>query len=445
MGRQNRFRVLLIAPTALDFFGKPIKERRLHLPGLTLPMLAAVSPSDIDLRLVFETVEDIPFNQHWDLVGVTSMGSGIVRAWQISDDFRRRGVKTVMGGIAASLGAPDWSLEHADVLVQGEGEETWPRVVHDAIAGRLQSIYRADILPSLAGLPVPRYDLMNRKVIGFWRPVQATRGCPFSCTFCSVTSFFSVTYRKRPVSEVVRDIREAKRYGSRHIAFIDDNIAVDFEYCRELWEALISEKIIWMSQASLHLAEHPDMMALAYRSGCRLLSFGIESINEPSLEMIDKGWNRPERYLEAIRLLRRHGIDVSTEMIIGLDGDDNRVFERTYQFIMKAGITVPRVHIITPVPGTPLFDELLRQHRIVTTEYANYTGGKVVFRPLRLSAEELERGYWQLYQRLYRRRAILRRLIPNRAGLGPYMLAVVWASNIRYRSHIKRRISPGIL
>ena len=183
-------KVLLIGPTALDYNGHPIKQRKLHLPGLTLPMLAAVTPSDIQLRLLSETVEDIPFNEHWDLVGITGMGSGIVRAWQIADEFRKRKVTVVIGGIAASLTKSEWTLEHGDVLVTGEAEETWPVVLEDFRKGKLQQIYKMEKRPDINTLPLPRYDLMNKSKLGFWRPVQATRGCPFPCTFCSIQSFF---------------------------------------------------------------------------------------------------------------------------------------------------------------------------------------------------------------------------------------------------------------
>jgi radical SAM superfamily enzyme YgiQ (UPF0313 family) len=329
--------------------------------------------------------------------------------------------------------------------VQGEGEEIWPEIVRDAAAGRLRRLYRSEPLASLANLPVPRYDLMNRRVLGFWRPVQATRGCPFSCSFCSVTSFFSGRYRKRPTGDVLRDVRAARKSGSRYIAFIDDNLTADFDYCAELFEALIPEKIIWMSQASLQISENVRLMKLAYRSGCRLLSFGIESLNEDSLTMIDKGWNQPERYHQALTSLRKCGIEISTEMILGLDGDDETIFERTYRFLMDMKIAVPRVHILTPVPGTPLFAKLWQHNRITSTEFADYTGGKVVFRPAGLDPDILEKRYWQLYQRLFKWTSILRRVWPNHARLGLYMRAVVWISNIRYHFHIKRRISPGIL
>jgi radical SAM superfamily enzyme YgiQ (UPF0313 family) len=438
-------RILLVAPTALDFNGRPITQRRLHLPGLSLPALAAVTPPDHSVCLVYETVEAIPYHKSWDLVGLTGMGSGIVRAWQIADRFRERGTRVVIGGIAASLLPTEWTLAHADMVVVGEAEELWPQVLDDISRGRERSVYRMDRPPDIDTLPLPRYDVMNRSRMGFWRPVQATRGCPFQCRFCSVTAFFGGTYRKRPVRRVIENVRAAKKSGSRHIAFIDDNIAVDFDYCRELWKALIPEKIIWMSQCSLHITEHPDLMRLAHASGCRMLSLGIESTDEESLRQIDKSWNRPARYSEGIAALRSHGIDVSTEMIIGLDGDDPSVFRRTLDFIMDNRIAVPRVHIITPVPGTPLYDQLCRDGRMLSFDISNYTGGKSVFRPKAMSPEELQTGYWDLYAKLFSWRSIVHRIGPNPARLGPYMRAVVWAANLKYRRHIGRRISPGIL
>jgi len=442
---KDKPRVLLVGPTALDWQGRPIKQSRLHLPGLTLPMLAAVTPPHVELRLLSETVEDIPFDEPWDLVGITGMGSGIVRAWQIGDEFRRRGVTVVQGGIAASLAKPEWSLAHADSLVIGEAEETWPQVLADFEAGRLQPVYRMARRPPIESLPLPRYDLMDARKLGRWRPVQATRGCPFTCSYCSITAFFEQGYRKRPVDQVIRDVRAAKRHGSRYIAFIDDNIGVDWSYAAELWEALIPEKILWMSQCSLHIAERPDMLKLASRSGCRMLSFGIESVNAESLKTVDKEWNRPERYKEAVQTIRRHGIDVSTEMIIGLDHDDARVFDETFAFIMENRISLPRVHIMTPVPGTPLYDEMEKQGRLLSQDFERFSGGQVVYKPRLLDPEELQRGYWRLYERLFSVSALLKRLRPNPARLGAFMRAFVVGANVHYRNHIQHRITPGIV
>ncbi|MGH7447248.1 MAG: B12-binding domain-containing radical SAM protein [Longimicrobiales bacterium] len=445
MPASSRPRLLLIGPTALDGAGQPIRQKRIHLPGLTLPMLAAVTPAHWDVRLLNETVEDVPYDEHWDLVGITGMGSGLVRAWQIGDEFRRRGVKVVIGGIAASLMGADVSLAHADAVVLGEAEETWPVVIADAEAGRLGTVYTMPRRPPIETLPLPRYELMDARRYGYWRPVQATRGCPYTCDYCSITAYFQQRYRKRPVDQVIRDVRAAKRYGTRYIAFIDDNIGVDWNYCGELWEALIPEKIRWMSQCSLHIADRPEMLKLAHRSGCRLLSFGVESTSEASLIEHDKEWNRPARYGEAIAAIRRHGIEVSTEMIIGMDGDDDSVFERTYAFIMDNRISVPRVHIMTPVPGTPLHRRLAQENRLIDVAFEQYTGGTVTFRPRHIDPVTLQNEYWKLYHRLFTWRAILHRVGRNRAGLGPYMRALVAGVNLHYRSHIHHRITPGIV
>jgi radical SAM superfamily enzyme YgiQ (UPF0313 family) len=439
-------RVLLIVPTALDGFGKPVRMRRLHVPCLTLAQLAAVTPREVLLKLVYETVEDIPYDEPWDLVGLNSMGSGIVRAWAIADEFRRRGVKTVIGGVPASLSPPDWTLAHADSVVIGEAEETWPRLLADAAGGALEPVYRMENRPAIGSLPLPRYDLFDGDRFGAWRPVQATRGCPFTCNFCSVTAFFGQSYRKRPVEHVVRDVREAKRTGGiRHITFIDDNIGVDLDYCARLWEALIPEKIIWMSQCSLHIARHPELLELAHRSGCRMLSFGFETTNPESLSSVNKSWNRPDTYTDAIDTIRGHGIDVSTEMVVGLDGDDESVFQRTYDFIMDHGISIPRIHIITPVPGTPLYDSLEAEGRIIGRNLDEYSGSSVVYRPRNIDPDVLHAGYWRLYEEVFRPRNILKRIGRNRASQDLHMRAIQLAVNLKYRSHIRNRITPGIV
>jgi len=443
--KRDRMKVLLIAPTALDWTGQPIRERRLHLPCLTLPLLAAVTPDNVETKLVYETVEDIPYGEPWDLVGLTGMGSGIVRAWQIADEFRRRGVPVVVGGIAASIGDPQWTLAHCDSVVMGEADILWPQVIADFAAGRLRSIYRAETPPDLGQIPTPRYDLMNRWRMGIWRPVQATRGCPHSCSFCSVSAFFDGRFRTRPIDQVLRDVQAARRHGSRHIAFIDDNMAGDLDYCARLWEALVPLGIIWMTQCSIRLADNPDLLKLAYRSGCRLVSIGIESTDKGSLDTVGKGWNLPEHYRESIAAFRQNGIEVSTEMIIGFDNDDLSALDRTLEFIRANRIAVPRVHILTPIPGTRLFTELESEGRIIRRDFASYTGSKAVFKPARVEAGALEKGYWELYEKLFSWGSIIRRLFPAETSPGLYMKAVIWAANIRYRRHVKARISPGIL
>lgn len=437
--------VLLIAPTALDYHGQPIKKKQLYLPGLTLMSLAAVTPDDVELSLVDEPVDELPLDRHWDLVGLTGMGSGLKRAWQVADMFRERGSKIVIGGIAATLTPREWSAPHADSLALGEAEATWPELIADFLAGRLKAVYPMPERPDIASLPLPRYDLMSPGEKGLWRPVQATRGCPYPCEFCSIQAFFERGYRKRPVDQVVRDVRAAKATGSRYITFIDDNIGVDWKFFAELMEALIPERILWASQCSIHIADKPDMMALAYRSGCRILSFGIESVNAASVASVKKTFNVPARFGELLGRVRDHGIAVSSEMIVGMDGDTESTFEKTYDFLMDNRIPLPRVYILTPVPGTAMYRQFIAEGRIFNHDLADYNGGKCVFHPRGMDAETLQENYWKLYERLYTYGAIARRMrgVPERMEWP--LRSFIFGTNLHYRSHVRERITPGIV
>jgi radical SAM superfamily enzyme YgiQ (UPF0313 family) len=222
-------------------------------------------------------------------------------------------------------------------------------------------------------------------------------------------------------------------------------MGVDFDYCAALWEALIPERIIWMSQSSLQIADRPDLLRLAHRSGCRVLSVGIESLNAESVAAHGKPFNRPAEYAAAIRAFREAGIEVSTEMIVGMDEDGPDVFDRTWRFLMENHVTVPRVHILTPIPGTPLWARLEREGRILTDDLGTFTGGRVVFRPAQLDPSDLQRRYWALYERLFTPRAIRHRMWPNAAGAPLLIRGILWAVNVHYRYHIGRRITPGLV
>lgn len=439
-------KILLISPTGLDKNNKPIVQRKTYLPGLTMLQLAAFTPNDFELKVVSETSEPIPWDEHWDIVGLTGMGgAGVIRAYQLGDLFRQKGSIVVMGGIAITLFDEKDTRKHADVIIKGEAEDTWPRFLADYLKGEVKPTYLMEKVPDIKSFPAPAYEKFNLKYYGFWRPVQATRGCPFPCTFCSISEFFQRSYRKRPVEQVLRDVRAAKKSGSKYIAFIDDNIGVDFNYCKELWTALIPEKIIWISQCSLHIAKDDEMLKLAYESGCRILSFGVETINEKSLEQIEKEWNEPSKYEEAFKKIKSHGIEISTEMIVGLDGDDESVFDRTFNFIMKNKIALPRMYILTPVPGTPMYKQLEAENRIFDFDIVKYVGGSAVFHPKNMSAESLQNGYWDLYKKLYSTKNIYKRLKGNDADLSPFMRMFVLGTNLVYRNHINRGITPGIV
>ena len=200
-----------------------------------------------------------------------------------------------------------------------------------------------------------------------------------------------------------------------------------------------------MRQCSLQITNQPELLNLAYRSGCRLLSIGVETTNRDSLMSVGKDFNHPSQYQTQIRSLRKAGIDISTEMIIGMDADKDSTFNDTYRFILDNKIAVPRIHILTPVPGTQLYREMEAEGRLITDNIGKYSGGKVVFRPKHISPEDLQTNYWALYEKLYSPRNIFRRLSGSPLGLDPYMRLFLAGVNLHYRGHIKNRITPGIV
>jgi len=440
----NDLRLLLIIPSALDSHGNPVRLKKLLLPSITMPMLAAVTPDFVTTRIVYETIEEIPFDEKWDLVGITGMGSGSVRAWQIADKFKNKGIKVVIGGVGPSLFDPEITLLHADALVIGEAEDIWPQVLEDFKNGSLKRIYKPEKPPDINTLPTPRYDLMNLKKMGFIRSIQATRGCPYSCIFCSVASFSNRVYRKRPVDKVIQDVRVVKKTGSRYVVFIDDNFFVDSGYNKELLQALIPEKIIWISSSTIHIADHSDMLDLAHKSGCRLLSIGIETLESNNLKEINKTWNHPEEYSVAIEKLRKYGIMISTSMMVGLDGDDIHSFNQVYSFLMENYVPIPRIQIFTPIPGTEVYNSLENEKRIITYDYSKYTAGNVVFQPKNMDPGELLNGYWELYSKLFRTKNILLRMSKNIKGQDPLIVAGLFVTNYNYQRFIRNRVVPGI-
>jgi radical SAM superfamily enzyme YgiQ (UPF0313 family) len=441
---EEKLKLLLIIPSALDSSGKPVKLKKLMLPSVTMLMLAAVTPASFRIQVIYETVEDIPFSEHWDLVGITGMGSGSVRAWQIADAFRGKGVKVVIGGIGPSISDPESTLEHADALVIGEADELWPVLLEDFRKGVMKRIYKAERPPDMATLPTPRFDLLNLKKMGFFRSIQATRGCPFTCSFCSIAAFSNGSYRKRPVDKVIEDIRAVKKSGSRYIVIVDDNLFFDLDYNRELWEALIPEKITWISSSTIHIADYPEMVNLAHRSGCCMLSIGIESLDNKNLKDVHKTWNQPDKYIKAIEVLRKNGIMVSSSMMMGLDHDTIHTFRQVFDFIMESHVPIPRIMIFTPIPGTPAFDSLEKENRIINRDFSKYTGGQVVFQPRHMTPRELQEGYWKLYTDLFTRKNIFRRMSRNIPGQNPLIIAGLFVTNFNYRRFIRNRVVPGI-
>jgi len=429
--------------------GRLLKAKKLHYPALTFPLLAALTPPDIEVSMTHEIFEDVDFEEKADLVGLTSITNNVFRAYEIADEFRRRHVPVVMGGFHASV-EPQEALEHADAVFIGEAEETWPRFLDDFRNGKPKKVYQAAAKPSLAGLPLPRLSLINPKHYrGYERkglarffikpaiPVQTARGCPFTCDFCDITHFHAGTYRPRPIPDVVNEIR---KLGGSWICFVDDNIFAKYSRAKEFFRSLLPLKIRWVGQGTLAAAEDEELLRLAKESGCYGILVGIETISRSSLSSVHKErLNKVELYEKYLRAYRKAGIDVDASMTFGFDDDGPDVFERTYRFLQRNRVPYAGLQPIRPSPGTPLFQKLKAEGRLKEDKWwlnkeltarvydLKFTGSKI-------SDTEFGPALFRMYKRFYSPGSIMRRfLLPPQRG---FLLKILVTLALR------RKISP---
>lgn len=424
-------RVQLIAPTKNG-------ESYLFNRGLLAPLgamyLAANTPEGVDVRIVDESVQPIDFSDVPDLVGVSTMTATAPRAYDIADAFRARGAKVVIGGIHASM-LPQEALEHADSVVIGEAEGIWPTVVADAEAGRLEPIYGPEDFSDFKRPRPPRRDLIDPKLYWTANSVQTSRGCPHKCSFCSVTAFNGSRIRMRDTDSVLEEIESLQRGNlirKKVVPFIDDNIAAHPSRAKELFRALKPMKILWGSQASITIANDEELVALAAESGCRFLFIGIETLSPGSIKEMGKHQNRVERYADAMALLKKYKIPVMGAFVFGFDGDDETTYAETLKFAQENKVQVAQFANLTPYPGTRLYQQLLDEDRLPDPSFwldASWDE-RVVYRPRKVTAQQLAGYTHQIHRDFYSYRSIARRL-------GWYKHWYYWfAFNLLYRQTV---------
>ncbi|HAE42709.1 MAG TPA: B12-binding domain-containing radical SAM protein [Clostridiales bacterium] len=401
-------KILLIQSTPYDANHHLIKKRKLYFVGLAMPLLAALTPTDWDVEIVLETIEDIPFDSDADIIGIGGMGHAIVRSLDIAREFKKRGKTVILGGYMASL-MPEEAKKYCHAVVIGDAENVWNQVLEDYEAGTLKEFYQDDLLE--LSTPLPRFDLILSKNIGDFLPVQAGRGCPNSCSFCSVACLYKNRYVRREIPEVIRDIKQIKDLGFDKFLLLDDNILSDRDYMVELCGEIKKLDMHWLSQCAIDIGKDNELLTLVAKSGCIALSFGIESITQESLEYMNKSWARVDEYSDLIKNIQKHGIDVSTEMVVGADGDSLESIAKTAEFIKVNKIVVPRFYILTPIPGTVFYDELKAQGRIYKEDIYKYNGTEAVHIPKQMRPEELTAAYWKLYNQVFSYGSILSRTV----------------------------------
>lgn len=382
--------------------------RYFQLPSLSLQQVAALVPAEWEVTLVDESQDAIPSGRDFDLVGITAMTHQATRAYEIADQFRREGVPVIMGGMHPTV-LPDEALAHADAVVIGAAEAVMANLLDDFLDGRMARIYSATpAQDELLSVPWPRRAILAGKRYLTTQTIQASRGCPYDCDFCTVTHYFGNRFRYRDPADILAEIRS---FPKKLVIFLDDNLLGDPVRARPILEGMAELGVRWGSQTSLRFAEDRDLLKLVARSGCIGLFVGIESITGSYAQMAKSSGQSPQADL--IKRVRDAGIILETSFIFGFDDHDRGIFEKTLRFVEECRPSVPTFNILTPYPGTRLFQQFQHQGRLLHQQWGRYNHSEVVYQPLLMTPEQLYRGWVEARQAAYTIPAILSRVWKN--------------------------------
>jgi radical SAM superfamily enzyme YgiQ (UPF0313 family) len=378
------------------------------LPSLGLLTLAGMTPAEFEIEYleIADLEGDLP--TRFDAVALSTLTATAGEAYRLAARFREAGVKVILGGLHATL-ASEEAGKHVDALVIGEGEPVWPEVLSDLKSGKLKPVYDARLLGpfDLAQSPMPRFDLLAPDRYPRFT-VQTQRGCPLSCEFCAASMRLSPKFRVKPVERVIAEIQRLKELFRRpFIEFADDNTFADKAHGRRLMEALARENVRWFTETDVSVADDDELLGLMRRAGCQQVLIGFESPRADKLDGLEQKSNwksrRADRYLGAIESIQKHGITVNGCFIVGLDGDGPECFDEIYEFVKASGLYDVQVTILTPFPGTPLWQRFKKEGRLLNeTATGRATLFDINFLPARMSVEELRNGFFELVGRLYR-------------------------------------------
>ena len=387
-------------------------SRRAVFMPLNLAICAAVVPEGWDVEIIDENVTDsahLASPDGIDAVGIGAMTTQAKRAYSLADDYRRLGVPVILGGIHPSV-LPEEALMHASIVCKGDAESTLPHALRDLDAGRAKELYDWRDNPD-APIATPRKDLLNPKDYLVFNPIQTTRGCPHRCTFCTTPVVFGQKFRQRDIGSIVEEIREARdTFNTRVFIFSDDNVAGNQKWAMELFDAIRPLKIKWASQCDILIAHNERLLKAMRGSGCQGLILGLESPKAGTLAEVHKKHAHAEEYTSQIAKIHSAGISIWGSFIFGFDNDNWQDCLNTVRFAQRTRLCMSIYTILTPYPGTRLFDQYRAEGRLLTTDWDKYNGANVVFRPRQTTAEELQYAQQAAFCEFYSFRSIFQRL-----------------------------------
>ena len=401
-------KVLLIFPREKGI--KYSNDTHYPFPMLGLTILASLFPRNYEVKIINEAIEEIDFNSEVDLVGITALTCVAKRCYDVADRFREKGVKVILGGVHPSL-LPEEAKEHADSVFIGEAEGRLEKVLRDFETGTLQPFYRNEGWSDLKGMPIPRRDLLGKKYSPVFKAIETTRGCPNRCDFCSVPTINGKRYRPRPLDEVDQELSFIIKKRGEYLFVADDNVAAREDYALGLFDIFKHHGVKWMGFATVQIAKSESLLKKARQSGCISFFIGFESLIQENLDDVSKRFVNTEELSDLIQIIQGHQIGIHGSFIFGFDGDDREVFKKTVEFVQKNNVELPTFSILTPFPGTPLLKRMEEEGRIIDHDWSHYDMSHVVFKPKKMTVQELQEGYLWAQKYTCAPRSILKRLL----------------------------------